>query len=196
MNLMVDELASYFVYVFLCCSGQWYWCFFQLKMTDCVLGGAPGVGCIMAPQCQWGEIYVDFWFNGELFPAYNFLHRWVSGLGPKDLSKSVFHFSKPVFHFPKGLQLQIFDFTMISMTLPRRDEWSLIFRIESPENTYQTFDVDMHREGSRYQIGWIFGTMLQSFYDRFGRIHARRYEVQIIRNACTWFPDMGSRGWG
>ena len=56
------------------------------------------------------------------------------------------------------------------------------------------------REGSSYQIGWIFGKipnglsppnphfwkiMLQFFYNGYGCIYARRYEGQIVWNACT-----------
>ena len=33
VNLMVDELGLYFVHVFLCCSRQWWWCYFKLKTT-------------------------------------------------------------------------------------------------------------------------------------------------------------------
>ena len=71
------------------------------------------------------------------------------------------------------------------------------------------------REGWRYQIGWIFGnipiglwppsphfrkTMLQFFYNWYGPIYTRRYEGQIVWNACTWIPEIGpilrGRGWG
>ena len=50
--------------------------FFKLKMTDFVPGGAPGAGCIMEQQSQWGdfailsiflEIDVDFCFDEEYF---------------------------------------------------------------------------------------------------------------------------------
>ena len=37
--------------------------------------------------------------------------------------------------------------------------------------------------------------MLQFFYDGYGRIYARRCEGQIMANACTWFPDMGTILW-
>ena len=63
------------------------------------------------------------------------------------------------------------------------------------------------REGSGYQIGWIFGKMpnglwppsppnfwgilLQFLYDIYGCIYARRYDGWIVWNACTWFPDTG-----
>ena len=59
---------------------------------------------------------------------------------------------------------------------------------------------NMLRDGSRYQIGWIFGKipnglqpptlhfrkiMLQILYSGYGRVYARRYEGQIVWNACT-----------
>ena len=61
------------------------------------------------------------------------------------------------------------------------------------------------REGSGDQIGWIFGKIpnglwppfifkiiLQIFYNGYGCIYARRYEGQIVWNACTWFPEIGT----
>ena len=61
------------------------------------------------------------------------------------------------------------------------------------------------REGWRYQIGWFFGNIpnglrpppsflenyIAIFYNGYGCIFARRYEGQIVWNACTWFPDIG-----
>ena len=55
------------------------------------------------------------------------------------------------------------------------------------------------REGSGYQIGWIFGKIPNGnwpplifgklccnfFYNGYGCIYARRYEGQIVWNACT-----------
>ena len=32
--------------------------------------------------------------------------------------------------------------------------------------------------------------ILQIFYDRYGSIYARRYDGQIVWNACTWFPKI------
>ena len=60
------------------------------------------------------------------------------------------------------------------------------------------------REGWCYQIGWIFRKnpnglrpsphfqkiMLQIFYNGYGRKFTRRYERQIVWNACTWFLDI------
>ena len=60
------------------------------------------------------------------------------------------------------------------------------------------------REGSGYQIGWIFGknpnghrppplifgNYIAIFYSRYGYIYARRYEGEIVWNACTWFPEI------
>ena len=34
--------------------------------------------------------------------------------------------------------------------------------------------------------------ILQFFYDRHGCIYARRCEGQIVWNACTWFPEIGT----
>ena len=34
--------------------------------------------------------------------------------------------------------------------------------------------------------------MLQISYDRYGCIYARRYDEQIVWNACTWFPEKGT----
>ena len=66
--------------------------------------------------------------------------------------------------------------------------------------------VERLREGWLSQIGWKIGKnpnglqpplhirkiMLQIFCNRYGRIYARRYEGQIIWNACIWFPEMGT----
>ena len=71
------------------------------------------------------------------------------------------------------------------------------------------------REGWRYQIWWIFrkkskrpstpppsfwSIMFQIVYDRYCCIYARRYDGQIVWNACTWFPEIGTilrgEGWG
>ena len=55
------------------------------------------------------------------------------------------------------------------------------------------------------QIGWIFGNIpnglrpaplslenyIAIFYNGYGCIYARRYESQIVWNACTWFPKIG-----
>ena len=40
--------------------------------------------------------------------------------------------------------------------------------------------------------------MLHIAHDRYGCIYARRYDGQIVRNACTWFPEIGTilRGGG
>ena len=40
--------------------------------------------------------------------------------------------------------------------------------------------------------------MLQFFYDRYDCIYARRYYGQIVWNACSWFPEIGTilRGGG
>ena len=63
------------------------------------------------------------------------------------------------------------------------------------------------REGSGFQIRWTFGKIpngLQTpppsysedyiaiFYDRHGCIYARMYDGQIVWNACTWFPEIGT----
>ena len=34
--------------------------------------------------------------------------------------------------------------------------------------------------------------MLQFFYDRYGCIYGRKYDGQIVWNACTRFPEMGT----
>ena len=62
------------------------------------------------------------------------------------------------------------------------------------------------REGWRYQIRWIFGNVSNGlrpplifgklycnfFYNGYGCIiiYARRYDGQIVWNACTWFPEI------
>ena len=42
--------------------------------------------------------------------------------------------------------------------------------------------------------------MLHIAHDRYGCIYARRYDGQLMWNACTWFPEIGtslrSGGWG
>ena len=66
----------------------------------------------------------------------------------------------------------------------------------------------------RWIFGWIFGKIpndlrpphilwklyFNSFYDEYGCIYPRGYGGQIVWNACTWFPEIGTilRGgeWG
>ena len=72
---------------------------------------------------------------------------------------------------------------------------------------------DRIREGSGYQIIWIFGKIRNSlrppsfsknyvafFYNEYFQIYAWRYKGQIVWNANTWFPEIGNivRGgaWG
>ena len=69
------------------------------------------------------------------------------------------------------------------------------------------FHIDLIREGSRYQIRWIFGKnskwpltppppphlwkiILQIFFNGYGCICARSCDDQILWNACTWFPEI------
>ena len=71
------------------------------------------------------------------------------------------------------------------------------------------------REGWLYKIGWFFGKVpngpwpspyhfrkiiLQFVFNGYGRIYARRYEGQIVWNACRWFPEIWTilrgGGWG
>ena len=77
--------------------------------------------------------------------------------------------------------------------------------------TFWSFPKLPFREGWRYQMGWIFGKipnsprppphfrkMFQIVYDIYDCIYARRYDGQIVWNACTWFPEIGTtlRGGG
>ena len=125
MNLMVDDLASYFVHVFLCCSRQWYWCFLNWKWPIVYLAERRELGALWRNRASEATLpfYLFFlklmWifcFNEEYFlPTFFFIDgQWA---WPERSLKTPVSFPKRT--VISHLQLQIFDFTMIFMILPR-----------------------------------------------------------------------------
>ena len=72
---------------------------------------------------------------------------------------------------------------------------TVLRKIKTRHTLVVTLAVTSLRDGSHYQIVWIFGKLCCNFfYNGYGCIYARRYEGQIVWNACicllqsvTWF---------
>ena len=89
-----------------------------------------------------------------------------------------------------------------------------VMQVCHQDNLYKSFlcihaklvHVSSFRERWHYQIGWISGKIpnglwpppsfsenyIAIFYSGYGCIYARRYEGQIVWNACTWFSEIGT----